>query len=81
MPRVSTSEQAIRNLMFRYAELQDAADFDAVADLFSHGVFQRGDGRSFRGAEVAAHRERSNILYDGVPGTKHVTTNVANRGR
>ena len=65
--------------MFRYAELQDAADFDAVAELFSHGIFQRGDGKSFRGPEVSAHRKTSNILHDGSLGmdTKHVTTNIS----
>ena len=73
---MSTSEQAIRRLMFRYAELQDAADFDAVAELFSHGIFQRGDGKSFRGPEVSAHRKTSNILHDGSLATKHVTTNI-----
>ena len=26
---------------------------------------------------MAAHRKRSNILHDGVPGTKHVTTNIS----
>ena len=77
MPAVSASQQAIRNLMFRYGELQDAGDFDGVAALFSHGVFQRGDGRSFRGAELAEHRRQANILHDGLPGTKHVTTNVS----
>ena len=74
---MSTSEQAIRRLMFRYAELQDAADFDAVAELFSHGIFQRGDGKSFRGPEVSAHRKTSNILHDGSLATKHVTTNIS----
>ena len=73
---MSTSEQAIRRLMFRYAELQDAADFDAVAELFSHGIFQRGDGKSFLGPEVSAHRKSSNILHDGKLATKHVTTNI-----
>ena len=73
---MSTSEQAIRRLMFHYSELQDAADFDAVAELFSHGIFQRGDGKSFLGPEVSAHRKRSNILHDGKLATKHVTTNI-----
>lgn len=74
---MGASEQAIRNLMFRYAELQDAGDFEAVGALFSHGVYQRGDGRSFRGAEIAEHRRRVNLLEEGgSPGTKHVTANI-----
>lgn len=73
---MTSSEQAIRNLMSRYAELQDAGDFDGVAEMFAHGVFQRGDGRSFRGQEIAEHRKNVNILYDGQPGTKHLTTNI-----
>lgn len=74
---MNASEQAILNLMCRYAELQDAGDFDGVAALFAHGVFQRGDGLSFRGVELAEHRKRANILHDGLPGTKHVTMNVS----
>ena len=73
---MTESARAITNLMLRYAELQDAGDFDGVATLFEHGVFQRGDGRSFRGQELAEHRKRANILHDGSTGTKHVTTNI-----
>jgi hypothetical protein len=62
--------------MYTYADLQDRADFDGVAALFAHGVFQRGDGKEFRGQEIAEHRKRVNVVHDGGLGTRHVTSNV-----
>lgn len=73
---MTESEQAIRRLMFRYAELQDAGDFDGVGELFAHGVFRRGDGVEMRGREIAKHRNRANVKHDGATGTKHLTTNI-----
>jgi len=35
---MSEAAEAIRNLLYRYAECIDAADFAGVAALFEHGA-------------------------------------------
>jgi SnoaL-like protein len=63
----------ISNLMFRYAELFDTGRFDEFAALFEHGQWHKA------APGVAATREwiDDNVqLYDDLPRTKHVTTNV-----
>ena len=71
---------AVTKLVFRYAELVDEGAFATVAKLFEHATF-----RAVVGADVytrtGAHQvreqfERMVITYDGVPSTKHLTTNV-----
>jgi 3-phenylpropionate/cinnamic acid dioxygenase small subunit len=74
---MTDSRAQIERLMLTYADLQDRGDFDGVGALFAHAVFERGDGKQFRGAEVAEHRKRVNVTYDGSPNTRHVTTNVS----
>ena len=76
-PVVSHSKDEIRALIFTYADKIDLGDFDAVGRLFSGATYRSSDGASFRGADAVADVLRSVvILYDGVPRTKHVTTNV-----
>lgn len=72
------SHQAIANLVFRYAECVDRADFAGIADLFSDAVFT-GSGGSLRGGDaIAAMFEKTVIVHeDGTLRTKHVTTNLA----
>jgi len=63
----------ISDLMFRYAELFDTGRFDEFAALFEHGQWHKA------GPGAAATRRwiEDNVrLYDGLPRTKHVTTNV-----
>ena len=74
---------AIKNLIYRYADLIDSGDLDAVAALFSHGrVLAAGaDGQDNEvvGAEAvnAMYRSFTRIYEDnGTPHTRHVTTNV-----
>jgi 3-phenylpropionate/cinnamic acid dioxygenase small subunit len=71
---------AVTDLILRYAELLDEGRFGEVADLFAHATF-----RAVVGKETYTHRGRDEVLarfeqlvmtYDGVPATKHVTTNV-----
>ena len=73
---MSRNNDEIRNLLFTYAARMDAGDFSGVADLFTDATY-RGGGATFRGAgplrEVLA---ATVVLYDGVPRTKHLTTNV-----
>jgi 3-phenylpropionate/cinnamic acid dioxygenase small subunit len=73
---VNSDEQAISNLIFRYAELVDAGMLDAVGDLFAHGDYRSGPA-GVRGAGVTVLMERFVKRYpDGTPLTQHVTTNV-----
>ena len=37
-------EREILNLLFRYCELQDAADFVGVAEMFRHSAYRVHDG-------------------------------------
>ena len=69
--------EAIRALIHRYAELIDLGDLDAVAALFTHGTWSSpGRGAPLRGAEQVRHAYDGVILYDGIPSTKHVISNV-----
>ena len=80
---------AVTKLVFRYAELVDEGAFDAVAQLFEHATFRAVVGPDVytrTGADqVREQFEHMVITYDGVPCTKHVTTNVVvdvdDRGR
>ena len=68
---------AIQALIFRYAELVDCGDFDGLADLFSYGVFRtEGVPATLTGAGVREAMASTVVLYDGVPRTKHVSSNV-----
>jgi 3-phenylpropionate/cinnamic acid dioxygenase small subunit len=71
--------QAIKNLLFRYAELIDFGDVDGVGALFEHATYRTAgfERAELRGAEAVADQIRSLvILYDGTPSTKHVISNV-----
>jgi 3-phenylpropionate/cinnamic acid dioxygenase small subunit len=75
-PIVNSDEQAISNLIFRYAELVDAGQLDEVGSLFEHGDYRSGP-TGVRGAKVGALMGRFVKLYpDGTPRTQHVTSNV-----
>jgi 3-phenylpropionate/cinnamic acid dioxygenase small subunit len=69
--------EAIRALIHRYAELIDLGELDAVAALFTHGTWSSpGRGTPLRGAEQVRRAYDGVILYDGIPSTKHVISNV-----
>jgi uncharacterized protein (TIGR02246 family) len=69
--------EAIRSLIHAYAELIDDGDLDAVAALFTHGTWRSpGRGTPLRGAEQVRRAYDGVILYDGIPCTKHVISNV-----
>lgn len=75
---MSDARSAIENLLYRYAELIDAGDFDGVGALFSHATYRAADGPPLRGAAVAAINRRLVILYqDGTPRTRHLVTNAS----
>ena len=80
---------AVTKLVFRYAELVDEGAYAAVARLFEHATFRAVVGTDVytrTGADqVREQFEHMVITCDGVPCTKHVTTNlvveVDDRGR
>ncbi|TDD63156.1 nuclear transport factor 2 family protein [Actinomadura darangshiensis] len=78
MPTAQPSHQAIANLIYRYAECVDNADFAGIRDLFADAAFT-GSGGTLRGGEaIAAMFEKTVIVHpDGTLRTRHVTTNLA----
>jgi hypothetical protein len=65
--------QAITAIVYRYCELFDTGDFDAFARQFEHGVWHKAEP----GAKaVRAWIDEHVLTYDGLPMTKHVTTNL-----
>jgi len=79
---VPDSAREIENLLYTYAELIDAGDFDGVAALFRHGRIhgvEDGPPESVFDGEAAVRRlyERTTRRHeDGTPRSKHVTTNA-----
>ena len=73
-----SDERQILNLLHRYCELQDAADFVGVAELFRHSSYIVAGGQSHFGYdEVYALKAKHDRTYDdGTLRTKHVTTNT-----
>ncbi len=69
--------EAITTLVLSYAERIDGGDLDGVAALFEQATW-RGEatGQVLRGrAEVRPVYDHV-VLYDGLPRTKHVITNL-----
>jgi 3-phenylpropionate/cinnamic acid dioxygenase small subunit len=70
---------AIANLVYRYAELIDAGDFDAIGELFGDAVITaEGSDVSWRGSQAITEMyvDGTRRYPDGTPRTKHVTTNL-----
>lgn len=71
-------EQAIKNLLFAYMDATDAGDFATRAALFAEATVWFPDPIGpKRGAEVAELFRSRQRLYDGIPRTTHLSTNVA----
>jgi hypothetical protein len=69
--------EAIARLVYAYAERLDRGDLDGVAELFRFATWrttQRAD--VLRGVEQVRRAYHGIVLYDGVPGTLHVITNL-----
>lgn len=73
------SHHAILNLMFRYAECVDQANFDGLSEVFAHGQIRSNsmeDG-AIVGAAVGKFYKSINVVHeDGTLRTRHLTTNV-----
>jgi 3-phenylpropionate/cinnamic acid dioxygenase small subunit len=70
---------AIANLISRYAELIDAGDFEAVADLLADAeVTAEGSSHVTRGRDevLALYTSTTRRYEDGTPRTRHLTTNL-----
>lgn len=75
---VGAAAVEIGSLLQRYCELQDAADFVGVSQLFAHATYRVRNGPSvfgYRGVYdlKTAHDQTHD---DGTMRTKHVTTNT-----
>lgn len=70
--------QAVKNLIYSYAEFLDTGDFNAMGELFSHAAIRMpGSDYVLRGQDAARNLIAGTVqLYDGIPQTKHVVTNV-----
>jgi hypothetical protein len=76
---MTTAERKIENLVYRYAELIDAGDFAAVAELFREATIIAPDGSETAGYEaVLAMYQGATRIYPATdtPCTQHVTTNL-----
>ena len=68
---------AISALVMTYAERIDAGDLDGVAALFEHATWRSSvRAEALRGAAEVRRAYDGVLLYDGVPGTRHVVTNL-----
>ena len=74
-----SNEQGIENLMYRYGEYVDLAQFDELGELFRHGVIRsdRGSG-DLRGDAVATFYRATNRVHadTGTLRTRHIASNV-----
>jgi uncharacterized protein (TIGR02246 family) len=69
--------EAIRALIHEYAERIDAGDLDGLAALFADATWSSpGRGEQLRGTDQVRHAYDGVLLYDGIPCTKHVISNV-----
>ena len=75
---VGDAHEAIRNLLGRYCELMDGADWAGLGALFAHARLTDEHGHQVaEGAEgVRALYEGGTQLHDGRPGTRHITANT-----
>jgi 3-phenylpropionate/cinnamic acid dioxygenase small subunit len=68
----------IENLLYRYAELIDAGDYDGIGELFAHGQIADEDGNAMAvGDEAIAklYTATTRKYDDGTPKTQHILTN------
>jgi 3-phenylpropionate/cinnamic acid dioxygenase small subunit len=71
--------RVIENLIYRYAELIDAGELEALAALFRQAVIVAPDGSETSGQEAVLqlYRQATRIYPDtDTPCTRHVTSNV-----
>jgi 3-phenylpropionate/cinnamic acid dioxygenase small subunit len=76
---MSDDVDAIKNLIYSYAELLDTGDLEQLGRLFDRATLRmHGSGDALRGAQaVQQFLETAVQLHDGIPSTKHMITNVS----
>lgn len=70
---MTDAESELTAMIHRYCELFDSGRFDEFAAQFAHGQWHRAEPGS---AAVLRWIEEWVHVYDGVPATKHVTSNL-----
>jgi hypothetical protein len=75
---VSGIPQGVTDLLGRYCELMDAADWGGLGEMFVRGALADEHGNEIaRGSRaVAAFYRAGTRLYDGSPRTKHLVSNT-----
>lgn len=75
---MNIDREQILHLMNEYCFRIDAGNLRGMADLFEHGIWHvMGDPTGgVKGAQALAKVLENVTLYDGLPQTKHVMTNV-----
>ncbi len=73
MAKMPDSERQIISMVHRYCELFDTGQLEEFAAQFEHGQWHKaGPGAAAARQWIGDHVH----LYDGLPRTKHVTTNL-----
>lgn len=68
---------AIEALIYTYAERLDLGDLDGVGRLFADATYGPDGMEPLRGAKAVTEIMAASVqLHDGIPRTKHVTTNI-----
>ncbi|MAG31354.1 MAG: hypothetical protein CL908_10755 [Deltaproteobacteria bacterium] len=75
------SHHAISELIFRYAECVDQANFEGLSELFANGAIRSPSaaesGRGMTGEQVGRFYAATNRVHeDGTLRTRHLSTNV-----
>jgi len=73
------SHHAITTLVYTYAEYVDAADFEAIGELFAHGkITTRGMRGATEGHDAVRdlYQNTNKVHPDGTLRTRHLCTNV-----
>ncbi|WP_424830342.1 nuclear transport factor 2 family protein [Ruegeria sp.] len=71
-----TAQAEILELMNKYSYYIDRGEFDAFAELFTHGAWIGASGPAFEGREGVRSFLDNIILYDGEVKTRHVASNI-----
>ena len=77
-PQAIPAREGIERLLYAYSDTIDRGQLEATAALFgTDGLYGLVGAGAAKGAQQVLHTFRSNVqLYDGVPRTRHVVTNV-----
>jgi 3-phenylpropionate/cinnamic acid dioxygenase small subunit len=70
---MTSSVERLTAMIYDYAELFDTGQFDAFAAQFEHGVWHTAEPGA---PAVRRYIDERVVTYDGLPRTKHVTTNL-----